>query len=349
MKGFFTVLAVLLTLLMAFPALGEGAPYYNPVFDESFADPCAIRGEDGYIYAYGTPDEWSDGSFNLCPILRSKNLVEWEHIGNVFETIPDWNYSEAIWATEIKKIGDKYLFYYTLIDDYEFNPSIGVAVADHPAGPFTDHGKVVDTAFMSGVFIIDPFVFYDEEGNLYMTCGNYDQGSFYLPLTADGLSLLNTEKANRLSPGFEGVYIIQREGMYYLFGSLGTVWEGAESTYHVCVARSEDILGPYVNKAGELLTEANKDDGTTVILKPGTGDRFIGGPGNNAIIQDDNGVYWMVYHGVDSDKPYMNNGGTRRPLCIDPIYWDDEGWPYMKDGVPSLAGELAPVFTNEAQ
>ena len=46
----------------------------------------------------------------------------------------------------------------------------------------------------------------------------------------------------------EGTYIIKRDGYYYLFGSAGSCCDGANSTYHVVVARSENLMGPYVNK-----------------------------------------------------------------------------------------------------
>ncbi len=323
------------------PAMLEDVQYRNPVFDENFADPCIIRAEDGTIYAYATQDQWADGQTHLCAILKTTDLVNWTYVGDVFDQIPSWNYGQAIWATDIINIGGTYVFYYTLIDDYESNPAIGAAVADSPEGPFVDKGKILDR-YSIGLYAIDPFPVYDEDGKLYLICGNYEQGSYYIELAADGLSTIGNRK--QLCPGFEGVYIIRRNGYYYLFGSLGSVWEGENSTYHVCVARSENLLGPYVNKSGEVLTEKNKDIDTLVIA-PGSGERFFGGPGNCSILQDDNGVDWMIYHAVDSDHPYIAKDYTRRPMCIDPLVWDEDGWPSILNLQPSLEGYARPVFS----
>ena len=40
------------------------------------------------------------------------------------------------------QIGDKLLLYYSLSVWDDPNPGIGVASADHPEGPWTDHGKL---------------------------------------------------------------------------------------------------------------------------------------------------------------------------------------------------------------
>ncbi len=325
------------------PQKGEEIVYQNPVFNETFADPSVIRGEDGWLYAFATQDGWEDGKTHLNAIIRSRDLVNWEYVGDVFEELPDWNDSAAIWATDILKVGDKYLFYYTLIDKRDENPAIGVASADSPAGPFTDHGKIID-ARSFGIFAIDPFPVYDENGKLYLVCGNYEQGTYIFPLTDDGLKRNGARQ--KLAAGFEGAYIIRRNGYYYLFGSLGSCCEGLNSTYHVCVARSETLTGPYVGRDGQVLTEANKDEGTILLegKKPADGSRYLLGPGNNCIVRDDNGVDWIVYHAIDSEKPTMENGGTRRPLCIDPLVWDEDGWPTVMGGAPSTEGRVLPYF-----
>ena len=80
-----------------------------------------------------------------------------------------------------------------------------------------------------------------------------------------------------------------------------------------------------------------------------SGKRFLAGPGNNSIIQDDAGVDWIVYHAIDSDKPWLEDrpkGMSRRPMCIDPLLWDSGGWPYVANFTPSLSGKKAPVFNS---
>src|SRR5690606_8445486 len=79
--------------------------FTNPVFEPILADPTVIRDEDtGLFYAYGTEDNWGDGKGNrLMPILRSKDLINWSYVGNVFENKPSWKNKGGLWAPDINK------------------------------------------------------------------------------------------------------------------------------------------------------------------------------------------------------------------------------------------------------
>ena len=56
---------------------------------------------------------------------------------------PTWGTAGAgFWAPDIVRIGDKLVLYYSLSVWDDPNPGIGVASADHPEGPWTDHGKL---------------------------------------------------------------------------------------------------------------------------------------------------------------------------------------------------------------
>ena len=57
------------------------------------------------------------------------------------------------------------------------------------------------------------------------------------------------------------------------------------------------------------------------------GNRWIG-TGHNAVVTDERGRDWLVYHAIDRAAPYLNEpyGINRRPMLVDPLRWDG-GWP----------------------
>ena len=68
--------------------------------------------------------------------------------------------------------------------------SIGVAVADNPAGPFIDAiGKPLINSFHNGAQPIDQFVFKDDDGQYYMYYGGWKHCNI-VKLSDDLLSLV---------------------------------------------------------------------------------------------------------------------------------------------------------------
>lgn len=59
------------------------ATYHNPVLAGDYPDPSVIRVGDDY-WATATTSEWAP----LFPLLHSRDLVNWEHAGNIFERRP---------------------------------------------------------------------------------------------------------------------------------------------------------------------------------------------------------------------------------------------------------------------
>ncbi|NBC71858.1 family 43 glycosylhydrolase [Paenibacillus sacheonensis] len=333
--------------------------YVNPVFEPVLADPSVIRAEDGYFYAYGTEDEWKPGEkVKLGPIVKSADLVHWDYVGDAFATRPAWKKDGGIWALDIHRFNDQYYLYYSISEWGDANPGIGIAVSDSPAGPFEDKGKLLDS-FDSGVRnSIDPMMFVDEDGTPYLFWGSFN-GIYGIQLSADGLSVVG-EKFQIAGKDFEGPYLIKRGSYYYFFGSMGSCCAGKDSIYLVSAGRSESLKGPYLNAEGRDIMDgpgtvilrgegASKEDGEGDGNGNGNGNangqkekRFVG-PGHNAIIQDDAGTDWIVYHAIDASNPLLPNEATRRPLMIDPIKWVD-GWPTIKDGIPSKTKRSGPIW-----
>ncbi|MDQ0058758.1 family 43 glycosylhydrolase [Paenibacillus harenae] len=317
----------------------EPVTYQNPVFEPVLADPVVLRGDDGYIYAYGTEDDWGDGEGSrVVPVVRSKDMTRWEYVGEAFAEKPAWK-EGGIWAPDVVKHEGKYYMYYTMSLWGDQNPGIGLAIADSPEGPFEDRGMLL-TSEQMGVYAIDP-MFIVDDGKPYLFFGGITSGIFGIQLSKDGQSLAG-EMFQISGTGYEAPYIVKRGQYYYFFGSAGTCCEGADSTYRVGVARAESLRGPYLNKAG---ADIMYHEGDTILSGyfPGTeAEKFVG-PGHNSIITDDNGTDWIVYHAIDVNYPKFGHGASRRPLMIDELVWKD-GWPEADGALPSIETKAGPVF-----
>jgi arabinan endo-1,5-alpha-L-arabinosidase len=160
-------------------------------------------------------------------------------------------------------------------------------------------------------------------------------------LAADGMSVPDITKKVRITSGdTEGAMIHKKGSYYYFFGSKNNCCDGAASIYQVRVGRSENLMGPYLDKDGKSL--ATWGNGSLLIER---NSRFAG-PGHNArIITDDAGTDWFLYHAIDRGNPTVPSGANRRSLMLDKLEWQD-GWPVIKNGTPSTTEQQAPVFND---
>lgn len=302
--------------------------YSNPVIKADAPDPSVIRAEDGTYYLYATGSGYS--------IFKSDDLVKWNRVGTAFtdETWPSArrnNRRGDLWAPEIRRINGKYVLFYTLwFGDVKYSV-IGYAVADRPEGPFTDKGVLIDSQEVGIEQSIDQY-YYEDGGRSWIFWGSFrNLYAMELDVAPDCTITPKNETLQQFAgTAFEGTNIYKRGDWYYFFGSTGDFSGGAESTYKTVVARSRDLLGPYVDKKGRTIM----DNASEVILD--RNDKFSG-PGHNAgIIEDADGKTWMFYHAYDLSDP-----GAGRMGMLDEVLWDAEGWPYIAGGVPS-SGAKAP-------
>lgn len=301
--------------------------YSNPVADRSLPDPTIIKAPDGWFYLYATEDTRN------IPVMRSENLTHWTFAGTAFTdaTRPNFEPNGGLWAPDVNYINGKYVLYYSMsVWGGELTCGIGVAVADNPAGPFTDKGKLFRSNEIGVQNSIDP-CFVEDNGKKYLMWGSF-RGIYMTELSEDGLSLKEgAEKQQVAGTYFEGVYIHKKDNYYYMFASIGSCCDGINSTYQLVVGRSSDLRGPYVNKSG---TPMLSNGYTLVINKNGS---FVGNGHCSQIVQDKNGNDWLLYHGI------RTSNASGRVLMLDQIRWDEQGWPYIAGGSPSLKAP-APVF-----
>lgn len=308
--------------------LQVGRTYTNPIIsDKSVPDPSVIRAKDGYFYLYATQTKtyW-------MPVYRSKDLVNWEYQGTAFNkaTEPDLPGGGAFWAPEIRFLNGKYVLYYSWAKMNGADISYtAVAVGDTPMGPFPDSKELIGNKEF-GSNCIDQF-YYEEDGKKYMFFGSF-KGIYVTELEDDGLTVKlgndgkPTLKKQVCGNAFEGTNIYKKGKYYYLFASIGSCCNGVNASYQVVVGRSENLLGPYVDKDGKDMLKNNWE-----LVLEGDGQKWIGPGHNSIIIQDDEGTDWMIYHS------YLKKDGEvgGRLGMLDRVLWTDNGWPYIRNCVPS--------------
>ena len=317
------------TLHVSDSILLNAKKYDNPVILKEAPDPSLIR-KNNIFYLYST----ESGSFPNIPIYKSIDLINWYYVGSVFnDKSRPRSFEGSLWAPDINYIEGKSILYYSMSKwGGEWDCGIGVAVADHPKGPFIDIGKLFSSREINVRNSIDPFYITDN-GKNYLFWGSH-HGIYGIQLSEDGLSIMEGAKVKQIAgSGGEGTCIYKRGQYYYLFLSYGSCCNGLSSTYHICVGRSLDLFGPYVDRKGKSLMEG----GGTMLLK---GNDFVVGPGHNAeIITDDNGEDWLLYHGYLHSNPELN-----RLVFLDRIIWKED-WPVMPENAPTKSSVI-PFFES---
>jgi arabinan endo-1,5-alpha-L-arabinosidase len=262
-------------------------------------------------------------------IRRSTNLVTWQYVGTVFNTIPQWIDNavgpvEDLWAPDISYWSGLYHLYYA---GSQFGTNISVIglatnVTLDPSSPhyhWVDRGLVLESTALDDWNAIDPNLAFDTHGIPWL-----DFGSFWT-----GIKLRRIDPATgKLSMRFETLYslayrpgstaieapfIIYREPYYYLFASFDFCCRGARSNYNIRVGRAQYITGPYVDRSGGLLTVGG---GTLILASEG---RYRG-PGGESVVRD-GGRFLLVHHYYDAD----DNGISK--VQINPLKWSPDGWP----------------------
>jgi arabinan endo-1,5-alpha-L-arabinosidase len=354
------VTALLPQVVMAQAVAAPSGTYVNPVsapVADTFADPAVIRGKDGRWYAFGTSDPLREGerTHRLMPILRSDDLVSWSYLGDVFGPAnrPAWATAESrFWAPDIRYADGRYLLYFTATDTTA-NPgddsAVGVATAPTPAGPWTDSGAPVvaprPAPFGGFLWTFDPAMITDLDGRHWLYYGSYFGGIFTVPLTADGLRVAGAATQMAIDNRYEGSYVVHHDGWYYLFASAANCCAGPTTGYSVFAGRSRSPAGPFVDRDGVPLLTSRV--GGTPVVQP-NGNSWVG-TGHNAVVTDDAGQDWLVYHAINRVDPYLDEpfGINERPMLLDRLDWID-GWPTVRAGAwASEDRERAPVTSAD--
>ena len=341
------------------PTLVAGV-YENPLFVQSksgafysseIADPCVVRGDDGYVYCFSTEGR----------VLRSEDGCLWEAYAENVIPRPTWgdSYADrpAIWAPDVVKIKDKWIYYYSL-SAWGGPCGVGYAVADEVGGPYTDKGKLFVSREVGGEFSLDVENSIDQQvvldgDNVYMVFGSFC-GIYLVQLTEDGMGLYGGAEYQRENKvliagrssgfninSFEGSWIFKKDDLWYYMGSTGTCCAGKNSSYRVMCAVAEDIAGPYIDSQGRRLDQIDDTPFGDLVIQS-TPD-FVAGTGHNSVIQDDAGDFWWYGHCY-----YEYDNFKTRHLAMDKLLWDENDMPYVENHQLSYNEELeGPQFLEE--
>ena len=284
----------------------------NPVLPIGtyIADPSARVWEDGRLYIYGSRDESVDYYCSYDHyVVSTDDLVNWEITKDAFvskgenDAVP---YNDALlFAPDcIEKDGKYYLYY---CQPYRANPKSnamsqhaeGVAVSDHPEGPFVD-GKPID---LKGHNQIDPGVFIDDEGQAYYLWGQFDLKMAKMNddmFTIDE-STLNAKVLTEAEHHFhEGAFMVKRKGIYYLiFADISRACRPNSLGY----ATSKNPLGPY--KYGGVIIDNDHCDPASW--------------NNHGSIAEFKNQWYIFYHRSTHSRQNM------RRMCMEPIFFNEDG------------------------
>jgi beta-xylosidase len=281
----------------------------NPILKGWYADPEAvIFGKEYWIYPTYS-DKYEKQVF--LDAFSSTDLVQWHKHEKILDTASVKWARRAMWAPAIVQKDKKYYLFFAANDiqsDNEYG-GIGVAVADHPAGPFKDQlGKPLIGKFYNKAQPIDQFVFKDKDGQYYIIYGGWQHCNIarlnndftaVVPF-ADGTMYKEITPRNYV----EGPFMFIRNNKYYFMWSEGG-WTGPD--YSVAYAVGDSPFGPF-KKIGTILQQ------DTAIAT---------GAGHHSIIHDQKKDSWyIVYH----RRPRGETAANHRVTCIEPLYFDEKGF-----------------------
>jgi arabinan endo-1,5-alpha-L-arabinosidase len=166
---------------------------------------------------------------------------------------------------------------------------------------------------------IDPSVFSDDNGTLWLAFGSYWSGIKLVPLdpkTGQRLTPDAPFSSLAYNQSIEASCLYKHHGYYYLFVNWGSCCRGVNSTYNIRVGRSRQVTGPYLDKDG---VDMLKGGGTLLLANKGP----LFGPGHAGILID-HGKSWFT-----SDFEGDSRMGEKATLAIMPLSWKS-GWPKVK-------------------
>ena len=288
---------------------------------ERIHDPSTVlhEGDDYYFFSTG----------HGILLIKEQPSGPWYHTARVFERerLPAWHQEKVpanrghLWAPDVIKLKDTYFLYYSVSSFGKQTSAIGLVTgktldSTSPDWAWKDEGPVIVSDPKSPFNAIDPALFQDDDGSLWLSWGSFWEGLFLAQLNPETGKLLDPEeKPVQLawSDKIEAPFIHKRGEHYYLFINHGLCCRGLDSTYEIRVGRSKEIIGPYRDKEGRDL----RMGGGTLVLRT-NGDRI--GPGHASILKRD-GKEFLAHHYYS--KPHR--GSSRFALA--PLTWSEAGWP----------------------
>jgi beta-xylosidase len=279
------------TRVLAWGDQGDGT-YRNPVLKSDYSDPDLLRVEDEfYLIA-------SDFHFSTMQVLHSRDLVNWQLCGKVFDRLtmgPKYDqmkaYGEGTWAPSLREHnGEFYIYVCTPYD------GLFMWHAKNPAGPWSDTVTVKAVARWE-----DPCPFWDDDGQAYLVHGLKGAGPIIINrMSPDGTRLLDEGREVYRGQNAEGPKLQKRNGYYYI-----SLPEGGFATGWQTMLRSRNIYGPYERQV--VFASDGQHQGGFVELA--------------------NGESWFICF----KRMYDAQQPMGRICYLEPVQWGEDDWPVFGD------------------
>ena len=288
----------------------------NPMLWADVPDPDVIRVGDTF-YLVSTTMHLMPGA----PIMKSKDLKNWETIGYIFDKLTDspkydlqegTAYGRGQWATSLKYHNGKF---YALLAPNE-QGAMGdtyIFTADKAEGPWKILSRMRH--------FHDCSLFFDDDNRVYVIYGTGEMMELKPDLSdvIEGTHQQIFQREEDEKGLLEGSRVIKHNGKYYLL-MISHVYAPGKHRREVCY-RADDIHGPWEKQ---------------VILESEFGGFSYEAQGT--IVDTEDGDWYGII--------FQDRGGVGRVLTLMPCRWIN-GWPMLGDENGKVPDEVRALKSGE--
>lgn len=271
---------------------------------------------------------------------------------------------------------------FTKMDNYDANSTKNTIYTNTNIDELIDNGIIkdginskwflndghYDTSYAPNA--IDPELFYDENGKLWITYGSWSGGVYILEIdketgraiypgvdsNSDSLNFTDRYFGTRISGGYgqsgEGADVVydKEAGYYYLTVTYGGL--AANGGYNMRLFRAKNPQGPYLDALGQNAALPGNVLNTDYGIKLISNYKFdcqsiaLKAAGHNSVLIDDNGERYLIHH------QRFDNGTEYHEVRVHKMFVNEDGWlvvaPYEYNGesLSETPYELSKVAGN---
>lgn len=284
---------------------GEPEGFKNPVLPGFHADPSVCRAGDDF-YLVNSTFQYFPG----VPVFHSKDLVNWEQVGNCLTRpsqvdLKGTDGNSGIYAPTIRYNNGRFYMVTTVFPSRRHF----YVWTDNPAGEWSEP-VVIDFAVGS----CDPTLYFEDDKCYFL----WKEGDIKI-CEIDVETGKQLGEIHHLGVGLggrypEGPHIYKKDGYYYLLLAEG----GTEHGHHVNILRSKNLFGPY---------QPNPDNPILSHFNMKMQNSQIQGLGHADLVQAPDSSWWMICLGYRTSGYLQHVMG--RETMLAPVRWEQGGWPVV--------------------
>ena len=290
----------------------ESGQFSNPVIYADVPDMDIIRVNDTY-YMVSTTMHLSPG----CPIMKSKDLVNWEIVNYVYDILGDTDamnlrngesmYGNGQWAASLQYHNNKY---YVAFNSNTTGHAYIYTTDDIEKGSWTKT-ELAKSYHDMALFFDDntPYIVYGSGEIKYVELSEDLSGEKEGGKSGTLFSAHSGADAGKFDGGlsFEGTHVMKKDGYYYVFN---ICWPSGKPRIEVCHRSKSFIDGTWETK--EILNANFSNNGTSA------------GVAQGGVIDTEDGRWYGFM--------FQDHGAIGRTPILTDCKWID-GWPMLgKDG-----------------